>query len=153
MCRVICRLIFTAFAFAPTLGIYSRWLDSWGAMSDCPQISPVRALAFIAKGCLAGGKALPLIGTGFQVMRPSRNRYYGHPDLIELIHQLGLYAAQRNARLLIGDLSQPRGGPMTYGHKSHQIGLDADIWLQHIPAEQQLSLKPKRTTANALCCR
>jgi penicillin-insensitive murein endopeptidase len=26
-------------------------------------------------------------------------------------------------------MSQPRGGPMTSGHASHQIGLDADIWM------------------------
>ena len=31
--------------------------------------------------------------------------------------------------LLIGDMSQPRGGPMVSGHASHQIGLDVDIWL------------------------
>ena len=31
--------------------------------------------------------------------------------------------------LYIGDISQPRGGPMTSGHASHQIGLDADIWM------------------------
>jgi penicillin-insensitive murein DD-endopeptidase len=29
----------------------------------------------------------------------------------------------------VGDISQPRGGPMTSGHASHQIGLDADIWM------------------------
>jgi penicillin-insensitive murein endopeptidase len=33
------------------------------------------------------------------------------------------------AGLYIGDMSQPRGGPMTSGHASHQIGLDADIWM------------------------
>ncbi|NCQ36423.1 penicillin-insensitive murein endopeptidase, partial [bacterium] len=31
--------------------------------------------------------------------------------------------------LYVGDISQPRGGPMLTGHASHQIGLDADIWL------------------------
>jgi penicillin-insensitive murein endopeptidase len=31
--------------------------------------------------------------------------------------------------LYIGDISQPRGGPMTSGHASHQIGLDADVWM------------------------
>ena len=35
--------------------------------------------------------------------------------------------------LLVGDLSQPRGGPMLTGHASHQIGLDADIWLTPMP--------------------
>jgi penicillin-insensitive murein endopeptidase len=35
--------------------------------------------------------------------------------------------------LLVGDISQPRGGPMITGHASHQVGLDADIWLTPMP--------------------
>jgi penicillin-insensitive murein endopeptidase len=35
--------------------------------------------------------------------------------------------------LLVGDVAQPRGGPMLTGHGSHQIGLDADIWLTPMP--------------------
>jgi penicillin-insensitive murein DD-endopeptidase len=35
--------------------------------------------------------------------------------------------------ILIGDMSQPRGGPMFTGHASHQIGLDADVWLTPMP--------------------
>ncbi|MEZ5875546.1 MAG: penicillin-insensitive murein endopeptidase [Hyphomicrobiales bacterium] len=35
--------------------------------------------------------------------------------------------------LLVGDMSQPRGGPMLGGHTSHQVGLDADIWLTPMP--------------------
>jgi penicillin-insensitive murein endopeptidase len=31
-------------------------------------------------------------------------------------------------------MSQPRGGPMKTGHASHQIGLDADIWLTPMPS-------------------
>jgi penicillin-insensitive murein endopeptidase len=34
---------------------------------------------------------------------------------------------------LVGDMSQPRGGPMFTGHASHQVGLDADIWLTPMP--------------------
>jgi penicillin-insensitive murein endopeptidase len=43
-------------------------------------------------------------------------------DLSRTAQQIGW------AGLYIGDISQPRGGPMTSGHASHQIGLDADIW-------------------------
>jgi penicillin-insensitive murein endopeptidase len=35
--------------------------------------------------------------------------------------------------LLVGDLAQARGGPMLTGHASHQVGLDADIWLTPMP--------------------
>jgi penicillin-insensitive murein endopeptidase len=38
--------------------------------------------------------------------------------------------------LLVGDIAQPRGGPMLTGHASHQIGLDADIWLMPMPVSR-----------------
>lgn len=79
-------------------------------------------------GCIVGAVALPLVGDGHQAMRLSRNRYYGHPNLIRFLERLSQQAAARGDRLLIGDLGQPRGGPMSSGHRSHQIGLDADIW-------------------------
>lgn len=94
-------------------------------------------------GCLAGAAALPLLGEGYQVMRPSRNRYYGHPNLIAFIKRLGRQATARGERLLIGDLAQPRGGPMSYGHSSHQIGLDVDIWFALGPRERLLT--PRET--------
>ena len=77
---------------------------------------------------MAGGQALPLDGTGFQVMRPSRNRYYGNPAMIQFVQDLGKTIADAGAGILVGDIAQPRGGPLPYGHASHQIGLDADIW-------------------------
>ena len=72
-------------------------------------------------------------------MRRSRNRYHGHPSLIAFIEKLGRQADTWGKRILIGDLSQPLGGPMSYGHSSHQIGLDADIWFRLIAKEQSLS--------------
>ncbi len=80
-------------------------------------------------GCLAGAVALPADGVGYQVMRLSRQRFYGHPDLKYVIEALGRQvASQRLGVLLIGDLGQPRGGPTLSGHRSHQTGLDVDIW-------------------------
>ena len=38
-----------------------------------------------------------------------------------------------NPDLWIGDLAQPRGGPMSNMHASHQSGIDADIWLDLTP--------------------
>lgn len=80
-------------------------------------------------GCISGAVSLPLEGTGYQVMRLSRNRYYGHENLLQFIQQLGkTAAAEKLGTLLIGDLGQPRGGPALSGHLSHQTGLDVDIW-------------------------
>jgi penicillin-insensitive murein endopeptidase len=37
------------------------------------------------------------------------------------------------AGLLVGDMAQPRGGPMLTGHASHQLGIEADLWLTPMP--------------------
>lgn len=82
-----------------------------------------------AKGCAAGLVELPETGPSWQAMRLSRNRNWGQPVMIEYLTDLSRVAQQIGwAGLYIGDISQPRGGPMTSGHASHQIGLDADIW-------------------------
>ena len=84
-----------------------------------------------AKGCLAGAAELPETGLTWQAMRLSRNRNWGHPDTISFIQRLSRRAVDIGwSGLYIGDISQPRGGPMLSGHRSHQIGLDADIWLR-----------------------
>ena len=91
-------------------------------------------IGFYSRGCLAGAKALPLDGETWQVMRQSRNRNWGHPNLVGLLERLAKQAPQLGWRgLLVGDMSQPRGGPMRTGHFSHQVGLDADIWLTPMP--------------------
>ncbi len=85
-----------------------------------------------AKGCVAGAAQLPETGPTWQAMRLSRNRNWGHPELIDFIRKLSEKAAKQPGwnGLYVGDMSQPRGGPMLSGHRSHQIGLDADIWLR-----------------------
>jgi penicillin-insensitive murein endopeptidase len=93
-----------------------------------------RSLGFYSRGCLSGGAALPVDGPAWQVMRLSRNRMWGHPDLIAFLETFARKAPDVGWNgLLVGDLSQPRGGPMLTGHASHQIGLDADIWLTPMP--------------------
>ncbi len=93
------------------------------------------AVGFYSKGCLAGGVPLPLDGPNWQVMRLSRNRNWGHPQLIAFIERFAATAASASGwpGILIGDMSQPRGGPMLTGHASHQIGLDVDLWLTPMP--------------------
>jgi len=92
------------------------------------------SIGFYAKGCLAGAQALPIDGPDWQVMRLSRNRNWGNPALIAFLENLAARASKLGwPGLLVGDMSQPRGGPMFTGHASHQIGLDADIWLTPMP--------------------
>ncbi len=96
-----------------------------------------RAIGSYAKGCLAGGQQLAVDGPAWQSMRLSRNRQWGHPALVQLLQQFSTDAKQDGwPGLLVGDMSQPRGGPMLTGHNSHQIGLDADIWFTPMPARR-----------------
>ena len=94
-----------------------------------------RSFGSYTKGCLAGGRMLSVNGPAWQAMRLSRNRNWGHPDLVSYVEKLALDAKARDGwpGLLVGDMAQPRGGPMLTGHRSHQIGLDADIWLKPMP--------------------
>ena len=103
-----------------------------------PAAMPTHVLGFYAHGCIAGAEGLPINGDTWQVMRLSRNRYWAHPDMVALVKRLAA-KAQKEAGwhgILIGDMSQPRGGPMFTGHASHQVGLDADIWLTPMPGRK-----------------
>src|ERR1700754_1969408 len=100
-----------------------------------PPAMPTRVVGFYARACIAGAEALPINGDTWQVMRLSRNRNFAHPDLVALLKRLSA-KAHKDAGwpgILVGDMSQPRGGPMFTGHASHQVGLDADIWLTPMP--------------------
>jgi penicillin-insensitive murein endopeptidase len=105
------------------------------ARKTTPSDDQPEVIGFYAKGCLAGGQAMPITNEAWQVMRLSRHRYWGHPKLLQFLKRM----AQKDRAddiwpgFLIGDMSQPRGGPMITGHASHQIGLDADIWLTPMP--------------------
>ena len=101
------------------------------------QARGARVFGAYNRGCLAGGEQLQAESPDWQIMRPSRNRAWGHPALIKLVGEVAAAARQSGwPGLLIGDLAQARGGPMPFGHASHQIGLDVDIWLTPMPRER-----------------
>ncbi len=102
----------------------------FGAMA-APSNQDSMPIGSYAKGCGAGLVELPETGPTWQAMRLSRNRNYGQPEMVQFLMDLSQTARDIGfgRGLYIGDISQPRGGPMTSGHASHQIGLDADIWM------------------------
>jgi penicillin-insensitive murein DD-endopeptidase len=108
--------------------------ELFGRKTEAAPLS-ARSIGSYARGCLAGAKALPVDGETWQVMRLSRNRNWGHPRLIALLERVSKRVPEVNGwpGLLVGDLAQARGGPMLTGHASHQIGLDADVWLTPMP--------------------
>ncbi|MBO1519507.1 penicillin-insensitive murein endopeptidase [Oceanisphaera pacifica] len=99
-----------------------------------PNTVVAQAVGGYAAGCQFNAQALPPFGPGFYVLRASRERYYGQSSLIEYLQNLGnkLDQAQFPA-MLVADMAKERGGPFAYGHRSHQSGLDADIWLRTPP--------------------
>lgn len=101
-----------------------------------PEPAPMvtRSIGKYSRGCLAGAMMLPVNGPTWQVMRLSRNRNWAHPEMIKVIERLAAKVPNVGwPGLLVGDMTQPRGGPMITGHVSHQIGLDADVWLTPMP--------------------
>lgn len=128
MLKTICIFALIACAGAAAAGTPAKRL--FGSAS-APSDGAAAAHGSYAKGCIAGAIKLPETGPGWQAMRLSRNRNWGHPDLIAFVARLGKAAQAAGwQRIYVGDLSQPRGGPMISGHRSHQIGLDADIWMR-----------------------
>ena len=53
-----------------------------------PAAMPTRSIGSYVKGCIAGAEQMPLNGDTWQVMRLSRNRNWGHPNMIALVQRL-----------------------------------------------------------------
>ncbi|KAA0972650.1 penicillin-insensitive murein endopeptidase [Aureimonas fodinaquatilis] len=109
----------------------------FGAQSS-PAALASQSIGFYSRGCVAGAVAMPKDGPAWQMMRLSRNRAWGHPAMVEFLQKFAADAASQDGwrGLLLGDISQPRGGPMLSGHASHQIGLDADIYFTEMPSRR-----------------
>ena len=123
-------LVFWLIVLTTSMRSYGNEKSADWSQFVTPTYNPIgQSIGGYSNGCISGAVALPLSAPGFQVMRISRNRYYGHPSLIQFIQQLGQAVADEHlGTLLVGDLGQPRGGPTLSGHRSHQTGLDVDIW-------------------------
>jgi penicillin-insensitive murein DD-endopeptidase len=131
--RVPRFVLFSCFLLALTTPAFAEPLAKslFGAKTTGSQ-QKAAPFGSYAKGCVAGAVQLPETGPTWQAMRLSRNRNWGHPETIDYIKKLSTFAHNQRgwSGLYIGDISQPRGGPMLSGHRSHQIGLDIDIWMR-----------------------
>ena len=143
-------LFFTGFLLSVVLSecLASSITEQWSRVSLPTYSVSSQSIGAYNSGCISGAISLPINGTGYQVMRLSRNRTYGHPDLKHFIEGLGQSVAKQHlGSLLIGDLGQPRGGPTLSGHRSHQTGLDVDIWflLSQQAANRTLAFNERET--------
>jgi len=123
----------------------------FGAAKEPAELA-TRAIGFYSKGCLAGGVALPVNGKTWQAMRLSRNRNWGHPNLVTFLERFSAKVPQVSnwPGILVSDMAQPRGGPMPSGHASHQIGLDADIWLTPMPKREYSKTERENVSATMI---
>lgn len=104
---------------------------------ETPTRTSPQALGGYAKGCLAGGVKLFEDGPTWAAMRLSRGRNWGHPALADFVSRFSKASTQAGYRgLLIGDMGRARGGPMISGHRSHQTGLDVDVWMRPLTDER-----------------
>jgi penicillin-insensitive murein endopeptidase len=145
--RAICLCLLFCLATIPEALAQTAAKEVFGKVAMPADLSP-ESVGFYSKGCLAGAVAMPADGPTWQVMRLSRNRRWGHPTLIGDLEKLSILAKKDGWNgLLVGDISQPRGGPMLTGHASHQIGLDADIWLTPMPDKRMSYAERENTSA------
>lgn len=107
---------------------------AFGAVK-APVAQAPQAIGRYERGCIAGAQQIPASGAGWQTMRLSRNRVWGHPMLIAYIKKLGGDVRRLDGLpgILVGDMAQPIGGPLQGGHASHQVGLDVDLWYTLMP--------------------
>src|SRR3974390_389837 len=114
------------------------------SVTKLPSLGKAMAIGYYPRGCLQGGVELPIDGSTWQGMRLSRNRNWGHPELVNFLERFAPLAPKATGwkGILVGDMAQPRGGPLPFGHTSHQIGLDVDIWFMPMP-DHELSQKER----------
>lgn len=100
----------------------------WSHVSS-PSTGPALSIGQPGAGCLEGALELPKRDRDYVIAHPERHRDFGHPDLVHFLRTFAAAAhRQKLAPVYIGDLGQPRGGPTPTGHRSHQNGLDVDLW-------------------------
>lgn len=110
--------------------VRSQVWDDW-AMVPGPLPGSAQSIGRHGAACLVGAEQLPPEGVGYQAVDLSRRRHFGHPQLVDYVQDLGRRVAEAGlGPMLVGDMAQPRGGPMPWGHVSHQSGLDVDIWFR-----------------------
>jgi penicillin-insensitive murein endopeptidase len=106
-----------------------------------PIESKPEAVGDYSLGCLLGAQTFSGEESGLLISQMKRGRYWGHPNLIKILTSAGIEFKKINKTIIVGDLSQSRGGPTLSGHNSHQTGLDVDIWFKMFKSSNLPSLR------------
>lgn len=125
--------VFLGFGLCLSVPAFAQ--NVWGRFTTPAPGNP-EAIGFYSNGCLRGSIELPVDGTGYQSIYVTANHHHGHTDLLEFVAELGKNLETLGSGLLIGELSQIRGGPFLSAHASHQVGLDVDILFYTHPEQR-----------------
>jgi len=86
-------LIFLAFMIPALASAQQPAKELFGRTSNASHHQP-EAIGTYAKGCVAGAVQLAETGPTWQAMRLSRNRNWGHPEMISYIQRLSQSAVR-----------------------------------------------------------
>jgi penicillin-insensitive murein endopeptidase len=112
----------------PASAVQHGFDPRWSHVTS-PSPGPARSIGLPGAGCVQGAVALSQRDPKYVLVHPERKRDFGHPDLIAYLREVAAAAGKHKlGPLYIGDLGQARGGPTPTGHRSHQNGLDVDVW-------------------------
>jgi penicillin-insensitive murein endopeptidase len=125
---------------------------AFGAVKAPALQAAPRAIGQYDRGCVAGAAKLDANGPGWQVMRLSRKRFWGHPVLLGYLTKLAadIQRLDGSSGILVGDMAQPIGGPLLGGHASHENGLDTDLWYLPMPGHTLSMEERERTSASSV---
>ena len=130
--------------FVFLMGCSSTELRVYQLSTQTPSDEPAQAIGSYSSGCLRGGEAIEISSSSFELLHPSRGRFWAHPKVIKEIEKISkAYLQESSRKMLIGDLGHARGGPSLTGHSSHQNGLDADIWFRTLKKNKTLAMKER----------
>ncbi|HGO5857041.1 TPA: penicillin-insensitive murein endopeptidase [Mannheimia haemolytica] len=136
--KLLKTLLVSSLAFTSTALNATQW-----EKIKTPVQGKAQPIGGYSNGCIIGAQPLALKGEGYQVIRSVRNRYYGHPQLLDYLTNLGKKTKAAGVpTILIGDMGMPAGGRFASGHASHQTGLDADIWFKFGPMDDETARNP-----------
>lgn len=136
--KFVKTVLVSSFALFSATAFSTQWEKIREPVAGQPQ-----SIGGYSNGCIIGAQPLALKGEGYQVIRSVKNRYYGHPQLLDYLTKLGQRSkAAGLPPILIGDMGMPAGGRFSSGHASHQTGLDADIWLRFGPMDDETARNP-----------
>lgn len=123
-------------------------------LKTSPGKNESESLGYYWSGALKNASVLQNEGKGYQVVRTSRKRYYGHNDLVDFIQELGEEMARKERGIiLVGDMAKKEGGRIPGIHQSHQNGLDADIFYSLQKNYLSASLRERRGPQSVLSSR